>query len=202
MKRTLDLILSISGLIVFFPVFFLVALFVLFDVGSPILFKQTRIGKNGKPFDILKFRTMRNDKSLNGEPLPDSMRITAIGRTLRAASLDELPGLWNVIVGNMSLVGPRPLLVEYLPLYTDLQNRRHEVQPGITGWAQVNGRNLLSWEAKFDYDVWYVDNRSFALDIKILFMTIKKVITSDGINTSDDSSMPRFTGSSKISKDD
>ena len=164
-------------------------------MGSPILLRQVRPGWRGHPFEMIKFRTMTNERSLDGELLPDAVRLTSFGRLLRATSLDELPELWNVLKGDMSLVGPRPLLMEYLPLYTPAQARRHEVRPGITGWAQVNGRNAISWEGKFDLDVWYVDNRSLWLDIRILWMTIRKVLVRDGISALGEATMPRFTGS-------
>ncbi|KMS50675.1 sugar transferase [Novosphingobium barchaimii LL02] len=164
-------------------------------MGRPVLFRQIRPGLHGKPFEMLKFRTMRNAFSANGFPLSDAERLTRLGRTLRASSLDELPGLWNVLKGNMSLVGPRPLLMEYLPLYSPKQARRHEVRPGITGWAQVNGRNALSWDEKFALDLWYINNRSFMLDLKILWLTVRKVLVRDGISAAGEATMPKFTGS-------
>ena len=166
-----------------------------FNLGSPILFKQTRPGLNGKLFEIVKFRTMRNAVDVNGNLLPDAERITPFGIFLRSTSLDELPGLWNVLKGEMSLVGPRPLLVEYLPLYSIEQARRHNVRPGVTGWAQVNGRNAISWEDKFKLDVWYVDNQSFWLDIKILWLTVRKVLVKDGISANGEVTMSKFMGS-------
>jgi len=161
----------------------------------PVFFRQIRPGLNGQPFQMLKFRTMTDERGPDGALLPDAVRLTPFGRWLRATSLDELPELWNVLKGDMSLVGPRPLLMEYLPLYTPEQARRHEVRPGITGWAQVNGRNAISWEDKFQLDVWYVDNRSLWLDIKILWLTVKKVLLRDGISAAGEATMPRFAGS-------
>ena len=169
-----------------------IAILVILNLGLPILFKQVRPGYLGKPFLIFKFRTMSNLSSANGNLLSDNKRLTKLGQILRATSLDELPTLINVLIGDMSLVGPRPLLIEYLPLYDKNQARRHEVKPGITGWAQVNGRNSISWEAKFELDIWYVDNRSFMLDIKILFLTIKAVLSSKGVNASDKVTMEKF----------
>lgn len=163
-------------------------------MGSPVFFCQTRPGLDGHPFTMIKFRTMKDALDAEGNPLPDSERLTAFGQFLRSSSLDELPELWNVLKGDMSLVGPRPLLMEYLPLYSPEQYRRHEVQPGVTGWAQINGRNTLSWEDKFALDVWYVDNRSLWLDIKILFLTVKKVVVRDGISADGEATMPKFTG--------
>lgn len=164
-------------------------------MGSPVLFRQVRPGLNGKPFEMIKFRTMKYALDAAGNPLPDSERLTPFGQFLRSSSLDELPELWNVLKGDMSLVGPRPLLMEYLPLYSPEQARRHEVRPGVTGWAQVNGRNTLSWEDKFKLDVWYVDNRSLWLDIKVLFLTVKKVLVRDGISAEGEATMSKFTGS-------
>jgi lipopolysaccharide/colanic/teichoic acid biosynthesis glycosyltransferase len=164
-------------------------------LGSPVLFHQVRPGLNGQPFTMVKFRTMTNARGSGGVLLPDAQRMTLFGRFLRASSLDELPELWNVLRGDMSLVGPRPLLMEYLSLYTPEQARRHEVRPGITGWAQVNGRNAISWPDKFELDVWYVDNQSLWLDIKILWMTVRKVLVRDGISATGEATMPKFTGS-------
>tara|TARA_R110001592_G_scaffold63566_2_gene194755 strand:+ start:9679 stop:10179 length:501 start_codon:yes stop_codon:yes gene_type:complete len=163
-------------------------------MGSPVLFRQVRPGRDGKPFYMIKFRTMKDALDAEGNPLPDSERLTAFGQFLRSSSLDELPELWNVLKGDMSLVGPRPLLMEYLPLYSLEQYRRHEVRPGVTGWAQVNGRNTLGWEDKFALDVWYVDNRSLWLDIKILFLTVKKVVVRDGISAEGEATMSKFAG--------
>jgi sugar transferase EpsL len=177
------------------PLIILVAALVRFKLGSAIFFKQARPGLNGDIFNMYKFRTMTNECDKNGVLLSDKDRLTKFGKFLRSTSLDELPGLWCVLKGDMSLVGPRPLLVEYLPLYSEKQSKRHEVKPGITGWAQVNGRNAISWDEKFDLDVWYVDNQSIWLDIKILWMTIKKVIVRDGISQNNHVSMDKFKGS-------
>lgn len=196
LKRASDFILALLACAFFLPIIIIVAILIRIKLGSPILFHQERPGLHGKVFKMYKFRTMTDAKDLHGNLLPNEQRMTKFGNALRATSLDELPGLFNVIKGDMSLVGPRPLLVEYLPLYTEEQARRHEVRPGITGWAQVNGRNAISWEEKFKFDVWYVDNQSFWLDIKVLLLTIKKVIVKDGINNSDNITMPRFKGSS------
>lgn len=166
-------------------------------MGSPVFFRQLRPGLNGDTFAMIKFRTMTHAHDRNGVPLSDEKRITKVGQFLRSSSLDELPALWNVIKGDMSFVGPRPLLVEYLPLYSPEQARRHEVKPGITGWAQVNGRNAISWEDKFKLDVWYVDNRSFWLDVKIIFLTVVKVFKREGISQDGHSTMPFFTGTKK-----
>ncbi len=196
-KRFIDLLLAAVALILLaMP---LLALFCLIrnKLGGPVLFTQTRPGLHGKLFTMVKFRTMTNQHGPDGALLPDAERLTSFGRFLRASSLDELPELWNVMRGDMSLVGPRPLLVEYLPLYTPEQARRHEVRPGITGWAQVNGRNAISWEDKFALDVWYVDNQSLWLDIKILWMTVRKVLVRDGISAAGEATMPKFTGSQK-----
>ena len=196
MKRLFDIFASLFGLLILSPVIAVVAYKVHKNLGSPVLFRQVRPGKDGKPFEMIKFRTMRDAIDKNGNPLPDSERITAFGNFLRSTSLDELPELWNVLKGEMSLVGPRPLLMEYLPLYNKEQAKRHDVRPGVTGWAQVNGRNAISWEEKFKLDVWYVDNQSFWLDIKILILTVKKVFIRDGISADDHVTMPRFTGTS------
>ena len=194
-KRILDITLALIGALFLFPVFLLTVLMVKTKLGAPLFFKQVRPGLNGNLFDMYKFRSMTNECDSNGILLSDSKRLTQFGKFLRSTSLDELPGLWCVVKGDMSLVGPRPLLVEYLPLYSEKQSRRHEVKPGITGWAQVNGRNAISWDEKFDLDVWYVDNQSFWLDIKILWLTVKKVIVRDGISAQDDVTMPVFKGS-------
>ncbi|WP_226609102.1 sugar transferase [Marinobacter nauticus] len=193
-KRFFDLIVSLVALIVLLPVIFLVAVQIRRKLGSPIFFRQTRPGKNGKPFEMIKFRTMLDAVDSKRNPLPDDQRMTPFGKLLRSTSLDELPELWNVLKGEMSLVGPRPLLMEYLPLYSEEQYRRHDVRPGVTGWAQVNGRNAISWEDKFRLDVWYVDNQSFLLDLKILFLTIKKVLVRDGISGEGEATMSKFTG--------
>ena len=174
-KRLFDIIASAIGLLLLAPVIAVVAFQIRRKLGSPVLFRQVRPGKDGELFEMVKFRTMRDVVDENGKSLPDSERITSFGRVLRSTSLDELPELWNVLKGDMSLVGPRPLLIEYLPLYSKKQYRRHEMRPGITGWAQVNGRNAISWEEKFKFDVWYVDNQSFWLDVKILLLTVKKI---------------------------
>lgn len=178
-----------------FPIMLIVYYNVRKKLGRPVLFRQIRPGVNGKPFKMIKFRTMREAVDAAGNSLPNSQRRTTFGNFLRSSSLDELPELWNVIKGDMSLVGPRPLLMEYLPLYTPEQYRRHEVRPGVTGWAQVNGRNSLSWDDKFKLDIWYVDNRSLWIDIKILFFTIKKVLIRDGINADSETTMSKFKGS-------
>ena len=193
-KRVFDIFLSVFLLSVVSPFLVLVSIFVRFQLGSPVFFRQLRPGLGGRPFEMIKFRTMRNASDFTGDPLPDSDRITPFGSFLRSTSLDELPELWNVLKGDMSLVGPRPLLMEYLPLYSPEQFRRHEVRPGVTGWAQINGRNALSWDKKFALDVWYVDNRSLWLDIKILILTIKKVVIRDGISADGEVTMPKFTG--------
>ena len=195
MKRVFDLVITFIGLLLLVPVIILVAALVRLKLGSAIFFKQARPGLNGDVFNMYKFRTMTNECDKNGVLLSDKDRLTKFGKFLRSTSLDELPGLWCVLKGDMSLVGPRPLLVEYLPLYSEKQSRRHEVKPGITGWAQVNGRNAISWDEKFDLDVWYVDNQSIWLDIKILWMTIKKVIVRDGISQNNHVSMDKFKGS-------
>jgi len=197
MKRLFDIIASLVGLLLLMPLFGLVAILVRAQLGSPVLFKQDRCGLRGVPFKLIKFRSMRDAVGKDGHPLPDHERLTPFGRFLRKASLDELPQLFNVLKGDMSLVGPRPLLVDYLPLYSPHQARRHEVRPGITGWAQVNGRNAISWEQKFDLDVWYVDNQSFLLDLRILALTFIKIIRKDGVNASETVTMPRFEGSPK-----
>lgn len=195
MKRLFDVILAFIGLIILSPILLIVSLLVRVKLGGPVFFTQVRPGLNGKPFKMIKFRTMKNGVDKNGNLLPDAERMTDFGRLLRSTSLDELPELWNVLKGDMSLVGPRPLLMQYLPLYSREQNRRHEVKPGVTGWAQVNGRNSLSWDEKFKLDTWYVDNRSLLLDIKILFLTVKKVIARDGISQVDNVTMEPFMGS-------
>ena len=193
-KKIFDLLLIFLSLPLTLPIYLLTMLLVLTQLNFPILFRQPRTGLNGKIFNIYKFRTMANDCDKDGNLLSDELRLTKIGKFLRSASLDELPSLWNVLKGDMSLVGPRPLLVEYLPLYSSKQARRHEVKPGITGWAQVNGRNAITWGEKFDLDVWYVDNQSIWLDIKILWLTVKKVIMRDGINQVGQSTMEKFKG--------
>lgn len=194
MKRFFDVVLASLALIIALPVLAVLAVVVRMNMGRSVLFRQTRPGLHGKPFSMAKFRTMRDAHDLQGNPLADAHRITPFGRFLRATSLDELPELWNVLKGDMSLVGPRPLLMEYLPLYSPEQARRHEVRPGITGWAQVNGRNALTWEEKFALDVWYVNHRSFWLDIKILLMTVAKVVRHEGINAEGEATMSKFEG--------
>lgn len=194
-KRLFDIVASALGLLVLSPVIAFVAWQIRKKLGSPVLFRQVRPGRDGKPFEMVKFRTMRDAVDEQGNPLPDSERLTPFGQFLRSTSLDELPELWNVLKGDMSLVGPRPLLMEYLPLYSAEQYRRHEARPGVTGWAQINGRNALSWEDKFRLDVWYVDNQSLWLDIKILFLTVKKVLVRDGISAAGEATMAKFTGS-------
>lgn len=193
-KRAFDIIVSVIVLILMLPVMLLIALLIRSNLGSPVLFRQTRPGLNGKPFDMVKFRTMLDTTDENGNLLSDEVRLTSLGKLLRATSLDEFPELWAVLKGDMSLVGPRPLLMEYLPLYSKEQMHRHDVLPGITGWAQVNGRNALSWNDKFKYDVWYVHNQSFWLDIKILLMTIKKIIIREGIAGNSDMTTEKFRG--------
>ena len=195
MKRLFDFFVSISLFISLSPIFLVVSILIKIKLGNPIIFKQERPGLLGKPFYLYKFRTMTDDRDQNGGLLPDYVRITPFGQFLRKYSLDEYPQLINVIKGELSLVGPRPLLMEYLPLYTKEQSLRHNVKPGITGWAQVNGRNAISWEAKFDLDVWYVKNRSFLLDMKILFLTVYKVAVSEGINQPGNVTMESFKGS-------
>jgi lipopolysaccharide/colanic/teichoic acid biosynthesis glycosyltransferase len=202
MKRLFDIVITLLFLPFIFLVCFVIALFVKIKLGSPVLFKQPRPGLNSNIFNMIKFRTMTNERDLDGNLLPDSVRLTKFGKFLRSTSLDELPGFWNVVKGNMSLVGPRPLLIEYLPLYSGKQARRHEVLPGITGWAQVNGRNAITWDEKFDLDVWYVDNRSILLDIKILFLTIFKVFKCDGVSQEGHATMPYFSGVKDDKKDD
>lgn len=197
MKRLFDLTLIILTLPLLLSVFLVVVILVRTKIGSPIFFRQLRPGLANKPFEMIKFRTMVDERDTNGNLLPDALRLTKTGIFLRSTSLDELPELWNVFKGNMSLVGPRPLLMEYLPLYSQEQLRRHEVRPGITGWAQVNGRNAISWEEKFLLDTFYVDNHSTLLDIKILWLTVKKVIMRDGIVAEGEATMPKFEGTAK-----
>ena len=194
MKRLFDILLVLLSIPILLPLLILVAILIRFKLGSPVLFTQTRPGLYGKPFRMFKFRSMTSACDASGNLLPDDQRLTPFGQRLRSTSLDELPGLWAVLKGDMSLVGPRPLLMEYLPLYTPEQARRHEVRPGITGWAQVNGRNAISWEEKFALDVWYVDNQSLWLDIKILLLTVKKVFVREGISAAGEATMSKFTG--------
>jgi lipopolysaccharide/colanic/teichoic acid biosynthesis glycosyltransferase len=193
-KRILDLTIALIGLILLLPIFFIFMILIKINLGSPLIFKQARPGFKTKVFNIYKFRTMTDKKNKNGILLPDDERLTKFGKFLRSTSLDELPGLWNVLIGDMSLVGPRPLLIEYLSLYSSEQARRHEIRPGITGWSQVNGRNAISWNEKFEMDVWYIDNQSFILDVKILFLTLIKVIKRDGISHNNHATMEKFKG--------
>lgn len=193
-KRVLDILGAAIGLVLFSPILIAISLMIRREMGAPVLFRQTRPGRDGKPFQMIKYRTMRDAIDANGRSLPDAERLTKLGRFLRSSSLDELPELWNVLKGEMSLVGPRPLLMEYLPLYSPVQSRRHEVRPGVTGWAQVNGRNAISWEEKFALDIWYVDNRSLWLDLKIIWLTIQKVVKRDGISAAGEATMSKFTG--------
>lgn len=197
LKSLFDKTLALFLIILFSPIYIIVSLLIFFKMGSPILFRQQRPGYKEKIFGIYKFRTMTNEKDKFGNLLPDDKRLIGIGKFIRSTSLDELPQLFNVLKGEMSFVGPRPLLEEYLPLYNEKQKRRHDIKPGITGWAQVNGRNAISWEQKFDYDVWYVDNQSFLLDIKILWLTFLKVVKRSDISSSTSSTMEKFTGSKK-----
>ncbi|WP_279130997.1 sugar transferase [Photobacterium phosphoreum] len=194
MKRSFDIIASTLALILLSPVIAITAYFIHKKLGSPVLFLQVRPGLKGKPFEMIKFRTMKDAVDKNGQALPDSERLTSFGAKLRSTSLDELPGLWNVLKGDMSLVGPRPLLMQYLPLYNQDQNRRHDVRPGVTGWAQINGRNAIGWNEKFKFDVWYVDNQSLWLDIKILLLTIKKVFIKEGISADGHETTYPFNG--------
>lgn len=194
MKRAIDVVAASLLLLILFPVLLVTALLIAGRMGRPVLFRQVRPGQHEAPFEMLKFRTMRDAFDADGNPLADADRLTRLGRFLRASSIDELPELWNVLKGDMSLVGPRPLLMEYLPRYTAEQRRRHAVRPGITGWAQVNGRNALSWEQKFALDTWYVDNRSLWLDIRILWMTVAKVLRREGIAAEGEATMPKFEG--------
>lgn len=200
LKRLLDIVIASSALVLLSPVYALVAYKVKKNLGSPVLFRQLRPGLHGKPFEMVKFRTMKDALDLDGNPLPDSERLTAFGKMLRATSLDEMPELWNVIKGDMSIIGPRPLLMEYLPLYNEQQAKRHNVRPGITGYAQVNGRNAISWEKKFELDTWYVENQSLWLDFKIMLKTIKKVIAKDDISAEGEATMTKFTGTPEQKK--
>ena len=195
LKRLLDIIIASIALILLSPLYFYVARKVKKNLGSPVLFRQVRPGLHGKPFEMIKFRTMKDAFDAQGNPLPDSERLTPFGKMLRSTSLDEMPELWNVIKGDMSIVGPRPLLTEYLPLYNEEQAKRHNVRPGMTGHAQVNGRNAISWEEKFKLDTWYVENQSTLLDFKIMFKTVHKVLAKDDINEAGEVTMTKFTGS-------
>ena len=201
MKRLFDVMSAIFLLLALSLPLLLCVLLVRARLGAPVFFTQVRPGRYGKPFNLVQLRTMTNERGHDGRLLSDEKRLTSFGRFLRSTSLDEVPGLWNVLMGDMSLVGPRPLLMEYLPLYSEEQGRRHEVRPGITGWAQVNGRNALGWEDKFLLDVWYVDNYNFRLDIKILLLTVKKVLGRDGINAKGEATMPPFTGNQNKQKE-
>ncbi|RDV01466.1 sugar transferase [Sphingorhabdus pulchriflava] len=195
LKRSFDIVIAVVAIVLLAPFFCLVAILIRLNMGAPVLFKQLRPGMDGKSFMMLKFRTMRDAYGPDGQILSDGERLTKLGKFFRSTSLDELPELWNVFTGEMSLVGPRPLLMEYLPLYSPEQMRRHEVRPGVTGWAQVNGRNALSWEDKFALDVWYVDHQSFWLDMRILLLTIGKVVKREGISGAGEATMSRFEGS-------
>ncbi|NQZ64376.1 sugar transferase [Crocosphaera sp.] len=197
MKRLFDILVSILVLVVLSPLILMVSRKIAKNLGKPVLFRQKRPGLNGNVFEMLKFRSMLDTVDENGKSSPDSERLTPFGKNLRSSSLDELPGLWNVLKGDMSLVGPRPLLVEYLPLYSQEQAKRHNVRPGITGWAQINGRNAISWDAKFKLDVWYVENQSFWLDFKILLLTVKKVFIKEGISADGEVTMSKFRGIKK-----
>jgi lipopolysaccharide/colanic/teichoic acid biosynthesis glycosyltransferase len=195
LKRIFDIVGSAAALVLLSPVIAVTAYLVARRLGRPVFFRQTRPGLHGKPFQMIKFRTMLDAVDANNNPLPDADRLTPFGQKLRSTSLDELPGLWCVLKGDMSLVGPRPLLMRYLERYSPEQARRHDVKPGLTGWAQVNGRNAITWDQKFAYDLWYVDNHSLWIDIKILFMTVWKVVKRDGISADGDATMPEFMGS-------
>lgn len=197
-KRLFDITAASAALVVLSPVYAITAYKVSKNLGSPVLFRQTRPGLHGKPFEMIKFRTMKDATDSEGNSLPDSERLTPFGKILRNTSLDELPELWNVVKGDMTLVGPRPLLMEYLPLYSEEQARRHNVRPGITGYAQINGRNTIGWDKKFALDTWYVDNQSLWLDIKILVKTVKKVLIKDGISADGEATMSKFTGTDSL----
>ena len=194
MKRIFDFIVSLVGLVMLMPVLLVLYIAIRINMGAPVLFRQQRPGINSIPFIMTKFRSMRDALDKHGDPMPDEERLTPLGKFIRKTSLDELPGLWNVLIGDMSLVGPRPLLMEYLPLYSKEQAHRHDVKPGITGWAQVNGRNAISWDEKFKLDVWYVNNQTIWLDLKILMLTFKKVFVREGISAVGDATMPKFDG--------
>jgi lipopolysaccharide/colanic/teichoic acid biosynthesis glycosyltransferase len=195
-KRVFDVVVALFALLLLAVPILFIAIVVRSKLGRPVFFRQVRPGRFGKPFEMVKFRTMTDEIDVSGGLKPDADRLTAFGKWLRATSLDELPELWNVLRGEMSVVGPRPLLMSYIPLYSPQQARRHEVRPGVTGWAQVNGRNELTWERKFELDVWYVDNQSLLLDLKIIALTVKKVLLRDGISAQGEATMPKFTGSS------
>lgn len=200
-KRLFDVVISALALFILAPLIVIIALLVNHRLGSPVLFKQVRAGLNGKPFTMYKFRTMLDSNGPDGKPLPDIDRMTRFGAVLRSTSIDELPELWNVLKGDMSLVGPRPLLMDYLPLYSEQQFKRHNVRPGITGWAQVNGRNHIPWDERFKMDVWYVENKGLILDLKILLLTVMKVLIRESVNTENGGLMPRFEGSKKKDTD-
>jgi lipopolysaccharide/colanic/teichoic acid biosynthesis glycosyltransferase len=197
LKRASDIILAILAMLILSPVYLYLTIQIAKKLSRPVLFRQTRPGLNGKLFKLIKFRSMLDAKDVEGNNLPDKERMTSFGNKLRASSLDELPEFWNVLKGDMSLVGPRPLLVEYLPLYSDEQKKRHDVRPGITGWAQVNGRNAISWEDKFSLDLWYIQNRSLLLDLKILIKTVQKVFAKEGISAENEVTMPAFKGNTQ-----
>ncbi|GGJ63737.1 sugar transferase [Sphingopyxis bauzanensis] len=198
MKRSFDFCVAVGALLLLSPLLLIVAILVRTKLGSPMLFRQLRPGRNGAAFAMLKFRSMTDTRDASGALLPDAERLTSFGKFLRSSSLDELPGLWNIVRGDMSLVGPRPLLMEYLPLYSAEQARRHDVRPGLTGWAQINGRNALQWEQKFALDCWYVDNQSLWLDMKILALTVLKVVRRADISADGEATMPRFTGTPSL----
>lgn len=202
MKRSIDVSGSIIGLLLFSPIIAVTALLVRLLIGSPIIFKQQRPGLHGRPFFMYKFRTMTDERDAKGELLPDKERVTSLGKAIRKLSIDELPQLWNVLKGDMSFVGPRPLLMEYLPLYNERQAKRHEVRPGITGWAQVNGRNSISWQEKFELDVWYVENHSLFLDLKVIWLTLLMVVKSEGINEAGQATATRFYGNQPLTDKD
>ncbi len=193
-KRFTDILISASALVLLSPIIVILSWKIRKNLGSPILFRQIRPGLNGKPFEMIKFRSMKDAVDKDGNQLPNNERLTLFGKKLRSSSLDELPEFWNVLKGDMSLIGPRPLLMEYLPLYNQEQNRRHDIRPGVTGWAQINGRNAISWQDKFKLDVWYIDHQSLWLDIKIIFLTVKKIILKEGVNASSDITMEKFIG--------
>ena len=201
LKRVLDVVIASTALLLLSPLYLFVAYKVRKNLGSPVLFRQVRPGLHGKPFEMIKFRSMKDAVDENGNPLPDSERLTPFGQMLRSSSLDEMPELWNVIKGEMSIVGPRPLLMEYLPLYNSQQAKRHNVRPGMTGHAQVNGRNAISWEEKFKLDTWYVENQSLWLDFKIMLKTVKKVLAKDDISAEGEATMSKFTGSAEHKND-
>ncbi|WP_314296026.1 sugar transferase [Acinetobacter schindleri] len=201
LKRALDIVIASTALLLLSPLYLFVAYKVRKNLGSPVLFRQVRPGLHGKPFEMIKFRSMKDAVDENGNPLPDSERLTPFGQMLRSSSLDEMPELWNVIKGEMSIVGPRPLLMEYLPLYNSQQAKRHNVRPGMTGHAQVNGRNAISWEEKFKLDTWYVENQSLWLDFKIMLKTVKKVLAKDDISAEGEATMTKFTGTPEQKND-